>query len=247
MTDRVARFRFYAELNDFLPPKQRQKSITYPLKGIQTVKDAIEGIGIPHVEVDMIIANQKSVGFDYIIQNTDYISVYPVFEKLDISDVTRLVNRPLRNTTFILDVHLGKLARFLRMLGFNSSYKNDFEDAEIIEISLKEKRIILTRDTGLLKHGKVTHGYWLRSTNPREQLIEVITYFDLKKKVNIFSRCMVCNHGLIKIRKEEAMAYLEPKTGKYFDEFYQCTNCKNIYWKGSHYKKMMEFVNSLLY
>ena len=152
--DKAANFRFYEELNDFLPENKRKIEYSYAFYGTPAVKDAIEAEGVPHTEVDLILVNGKSVGFDYLLQHSDRVSVYPVFETLDISPVIRLREKPLRESKFILDVHLGKLTKLLRRLGFDSNYRNDYSDPEIVNISLKEKRIILTRDRGILKINK---------------------------------------------------------------------------------------------
>ncbi|MCH7974911.1 MAG: twitching motility protein PilT, partial [Bacteroidetes bacterium] len=154
-------FRFYEELNDFLPGEKRKVPFEHIYIDRTSVKDVIESFGVPHTEIDLILVNGKSVGFDYLISVGDDISVYPVFESLDITDVQYLRPKPLRNPKFIADVHLGKLAHYLRMMGFDVLYKNDFDDDEIVNVSLTEKRAILTKDRGILKRSEVTHGYWI--------------------------------------------------------------------------------------
>ena len=174
--------RFYEELNLFLIPRKRKRPFDIEFTGRITIKDLIEAQQVPHTEVDLILANGISVSFNYIPSDGDRISVYPVFESLDISGITRLRPEPLREPKFILDVHLGKLAKKMRMLGFDSLYRNDFEDDQIIKIALKEQRIILTRDIGILKNRKVTHGFFVRPDQPDKQLGEVIRRFDLYGK-----------------------------------------------------------------
>ena len=176
-------FRFYEELNDFLPEEKRKVCFAHNYIDRASVKDVIESLGIPHTEVDMILVNSNSVGFDYLINEGDDISVYPVFESLDISDVQHLRPKPLRNPKFIADVHLGKLTRYLRMIGFDVLYENNFEDDEIVKISLEEKRAILTKDLGILKRSEVTHGYWVRCSIVKEQVVEIVKRFDLKKLI----------------------------------------------------------------
>ena len=119
--------------------------------------------------MDLILVNGEPVGFHYRPANGDRVSVYPVFESLDISGIGRLRERPLRDPRFVADVHLGKLARYMRLMGFDTVYRTDLEDHEIVKISVEESRIILTRDIQLLKNGKVTHGYFIRSVNPTMQ------------------------------------------------------------------------------
>ena len=239
-------FRFYEELNDFLPPDKRKKDFTYEFTGKPSIKDAIEALGVPHTEVDLILINQKSVTFSTHLKNGDVISVYPVFERLDIENVTRLRNKPLRKIKFILDVNLGRLTRYLRMLGFDSLYSNQYADNDIIELAQSEGRIILTRDTGLLKNSKVTHGYWIRSQQPGEQIKEVIQRFNLEGTVHAFSRCTACNGEIKSVKKEVIIDKIPYKTGKYYNKFYQCAGCKKIYWKGSHYKRIMDFIDNII-
>ena len=238
-------FRFYEELNDFLPPAKKGVSFSYLFAGNPSAKDAIEALGVPHVDVDMIIANGEPVNFSYRLKDEDQLSVYPVFESFDISGVSPLRAKPLRETRFILDVHLGRLARYLRLCGLDSSYRNDFTDGDIISLSISDHRIILTRDRGILKNKKVTHGYWIRSQNPEDQLKEVISRFDLTSSAKPFSRCLECNGIISKVSKDAIEGKLLPKTRKYFTEFRQCSGCGRIYWEGSHYDRMKKFVDAL--
>lgn len=237
--------RFYEELNDFLPKEKRKKRFMHQFIDRTSVKDLIESIGVPHSEVDLILVNGSSVNFKYLINDGDDISVYPVFESFDISDVQHLRPKPLRKPKFICDVHLGRLTRYLRMIGLDVIYENDFKDDEIVQASLKEKRTILTRDRGILKRNDVTHGYWIRSTKVEEQVKEVIKRFDLQKEVKEFSRCIECNEQLKPVKKEKIVNQLPLKVAKTQNEFYECPSCKKIYWKGSHYQKMLTFVERL--
>jgi uncharacterized protein with PIN domain len=181
-----------------------------------------------------------------LVQNGDRISVYPVFESLDVSSLTRLRPEPLREPRFVLDTHLGKLAHYLRLLGFDTLYDNGYEDDELAQISSREKRILLTRDRGLLKRSIVTHGYCVRGTNPRRQLTEVLRRFDLFEVVQPFRRCIRCNGLLEPVSKEAILHRLPPKTPEYYDEFRRCQACDQIYWKGSHFQRMQQFVERVL-
>ena len=206
-----AYFRFYEELNDFLPEEKRKIRFVLNYIDRASVKDVIESLGAPHTEIDLILVNGDSVRFDYLINDGDDISVYPVFESLDITNVQHLRPKPLRNPKFVADVHLGRLARYLRMMGFDVLYKNDFDDNEIVNLSLSEKRAILTRDRGILKRSDVTRGYWIRSTKVKEQLIEVIKRFNLKDIIEEFSRCINCNSVLESIPKSKIIPELPPR------------------------------------
>ncbi len=240
-----AKFRFYEELNDYLPETKKKTYFNYIFKGNPTIKEVIENIGIPPVEADLILVNGKSVSYDYYIQNGDAVSVYPVFESIDISSVSKLREKPLRDTKFILDVHLGKLAKYLRMFGFDTVYKNYYKDIGIIKIAEKQKRIILSRDKKILNNKLITHRYLIKSEYPKEQIKEVIFNFDLYKKIKPFTRCLLCNGLIKKVSKQSIIDKLEPKTRNSFDDFYQCAFCKKVYWKGSHYERMMNFIKSI--
>ena len=241
----VARFRFYEELNDFLAPALRQCEFAYAFSGTPAIKDAIEAIGVPHTEVDLVLVNGESVDFTRRLVGGERVAVYPVFERLDITPVTRLRARPLRRTRFVLDVHLGKLARYLRLVGFDALYRTDYDDATIIRLSRDEQRIILTRDRGMLKHTAVTHGYWVRSTIPRQQLAEIVRVFDLGRSARPFTRCTLCNGELRRVAKDAVADRLPPRVRLYLDEFAQCQECAQVYWPGSHYQRLRQMVDEL--
>ncbi|KAA3620371.1 MAG: twitching motility protein PilT [Calditrichaeota bacterium] len=235
-----ADFRFYEELNDFLPPEKRKQTCVFEFNGHPGIKDPIEAQRVPHTEVDLIVVNGKSVGFEYQLQHGDRVAVYPVFESLDISPIVRLREKPLRRPAFVLDVHLGKLARMLRLLGFDIKYENDFDDPEIVQISLTENRIILTRDRRVFYAKEVTHGYWVRSTDALQQVEEVLNRFDLHASVQPFHRCTACNGRIQPVPKQSILHRLQPKTIRYFNDFFQCVSCDRIYWKGSHFQKLQK-------
>lgn len=237
--------RFYEELNDFLPEEKKKKRFTHHFIDRTSVKDLIESLGVPHTEIDLILVNGKSVGFIYKINDGDDITVYPVFESFDTTDVQHLRAKPLRKPKFVADVHLGRLTRYLRMMGVDVLYKNDFNDDEIVEISLNEKRAILTKDRGILKRNEVTHGYWVRSTKVEEQVREVLKRFDLQKEIKEFTRCIKCNELLKPITKETIIDLLPPKVAQTKNEFYHCPSCDKLFWKGSHHQRMLSFIQSL--
>jgi uncharacterized protein with PIN domain len=207
-----------------------------------SVKDVIESCGVPHTEVDLILANGESVGFSYRVADGDRISVYPVFESFDISPILRVRSQPLRRVRFVLDGHLGTLARHLRLLGFDSLWSNAWADRELVAISTDQHATLLTRDRGLLKHRAVTHGYCVRSTDPRGQLREVIRRFHLADRVAPFTRCMRCNGLLEAVKKADVEHRLPPRTREHFDYYRTCTGCQQIYWQGAHYRRLVEIV-----
>jgi len=238
----TALFRFYAELNDFLAPHRRFVAFSHPCDGRSTVKDMIESLGVPHTEVDLILVNGESVNFSCRVQSSDRVSVYPVFEAIDISSVACVRPGPLRQTRFVLDGHLGRLAAYLRMLGFDTIHQNHCRDEDLARISCDEHRILLTRDVGLLKRSAVTHGHWMRETRPRLQLAEVVERFDLYGSIAGFTRCLRCNTTLNSVEKESITARLDECTRKLHTEFFTCRTCGRIYWKGSHYERMRRMI-----
>ena len=240
----VASFRFYAELNDFLLPERRFTEFAYGFLDVATVKDRVQSFGVPHTEVDLILVNGKPVGFAYRVQDGDRISVYPVFEAFDISGLTRLRPEPLRDPRFVLDVHLGRLAAYLRMLGFDTLYQNRCTDECLAEVSRREHRILFTRDVGLLKRGSVTHGYYLRATEPRQQLAEVVGRFDLVHLTKPFSRCLRCNTLLGKAGKDQVRHQLPAQVALLHDEFLRCPDCGRAYWKGGHFRRMRQWIDA---
>ena len=242
----LVHLRFYEELNDFLSPDRHKKEFGRILPETTSVKDLIEGCGVPHTEVDLILVNGEPSDFDRQIVDGDRVSVYPIFESLDISDVTRLQERPLRNPRFLVDVNLGKLAGLMRMAGFDTAYRNDAGDDELVEQMLEEDRALLTRDRRLLMRRAVQKGYLVRSDHPPDQLGEVIRRFDLAGMVRPFTRCMHCNGLLHPVDKEKVMHRLRPLTKRYYDTFSQCSGCRRIYWRGSHYERLHPKVRSLL-
>jgi len=242
----VARFRFYAELNDVLSLDRRFAEFEYDFVDIATVKDRIESFGVPHVEVDLILVNGQSVDFSHRVQDGDRISIYPVFEAFDIAGLTRLRPEPLRDPRFVLDVHLGRLAAYLRMLGFDSLYQNRCSDGRLADVSHEEHRILLTRDVGLLKRSSVTHGYYLRTTQPREQLVEVIRRFDLGRLTNPFTRCLRCNTLLAEADKGQVRHQLPAEVYLLHDRFLRCRDCGRVYWKGGHIRRMQQFIEAAI-
>ena len=243
---RHATFRFYAELNDFLPAGQRQQEVVRSFIDTPTVKDQIEACGVPHTEVEVILVNGASVGFDRRLEDGDRVSVYPVFEALDVTPLVRLRSRPLRDPRFVLDVHLGKLARRLRLLGFDALWDRDPVDEGLVGISLSERRILLTRDRGLLKRRELTHAAAVRATDPRRQLIEVVERFDLARSAAPFTRCLACNGRLAATPKEDLLDRIPVGTRLHYDTFLACASCRRVYWWGPHARRLREIVEEAL-
>jgi uncharacterized protein with PIN domain len=240
-----ADFRFYAELNDFLAPDRRFRTFAADFAFGATVKDAVEALGVPHTEVDVILANDESVDFSYRMNNGDRISVYPMFESFDIASVTRLRPTPLRSTRFVVDANLGQLARYLRLLGFDAEYSQRLTDSELVDISVAERRVLLTRDIGVLKHGALTHGYFVRAQDARTQVVEVLSRFDLFGSLAPLSRCAKCNGMLVSVDKDQIAHRLEPSTRNHYSDFWVCRRCDHVYWRGAHIAGIERFVREV--
>jgi hypothetical protein len=242
----VSEFRFYEELNDLLPPHRRKRSFTHRVSGTPTVKDVIESLGVPHTEIDVILVDGESVGFDRRLEGGERVAVYPVFERFDVSGLTRLRPAPLREPRFIADVHLGKLARYMRLLGLDTAYERALDDGAIAEKARAERRILLTRGRGLLKRSIVTHGYAVRSHDPEAQLREVVAAFDLRKRIAPFTRCLKCNGAIRRVDKSEIEHELPPHTRESYDRYLRCESCGALYWPGAHYERLRSIVTNLM-
>lgn len=242
---RTVSIQFYAELNDFIHREKRGAAFEVYLNGPTSVKDLIESQGVPHTEVGSIMLKHEAVDFCCLVSDGDHINVYPETQKLDPTRSARLHNRPLAQIKFVLDTHLGKLAKYLRMLGFDTLYKNDYEDEQLAEIASQQQRIVLSRDRGLLKRKIIEYGHYVRHTQPLEQLAEIMQWLDLQKHLKPFSRCTTCNGLLHSVSKKDIESQLAPKTRQYYNEFKQCAGCKQIYWKGTHYQQLQQIVQDI--
>jgi len=236
--------RFYEELNDFIKTYPGKQDIIFSFSGKRSVKDLIESLGVPHVEVDLILINSESVDFDYSVQNGDRISVYPMFERFNINRISLVRDYTLRKNKFVLDVHLGKLARHLRLLGFDTDYSTDRDDRSLAKISSEQHRILLTRDRQLLMRKIVRWGLIIRSDNPMEQVAEVLKKIDLHDDIHPFTRCLLCNGNIEELPMatdifNQMKSIIPPKVLKWCSEYNYCPACKKIYWKGSHYDQLM--------
>ncbi|QID19678.1 Mut7-C ubiquitin/RNAse domain-containing protein [Nitrogeniibacter mangrovi] len=241
-----ASFRFYEELNDFLAPALRFRSVARRCAEGATTKHMIEALGVPHTEVELILVNGESVGFDRPLCEGDRVSVYPVFESLDITPLLRVRAQPLRETRFVADAHLGGLARLLRLLGFDTRFDNHFADAEIVRLSVAERRIVLTRDRELLKRREVTHGCYLHALVPQAQCRELVARLDLAGSARPFSLCLECNAPLRPLARAAALGRVPDGVAARHRRFVTCDACGRVFWEGSHWQRMRQVVGELL-
>jgi uncharacterized protein len=246
VTNTTATFRFYEELNDFLAPGRRGREFVCRCPSATSVKHMIEALDVPHTEVELVLVNGESVGFDRLLSDGDRVAVYPKFEALDITPLLRVRDRPLRTIRFIADAHLGALAHRLRLLGFDTLYDNHFDDHEIERLAIAQQRIVLTRDRQLLKRRRITHGCFVRALQPQQQLLEVFDRLDLARAAQPFTRCLSCNGTLRHAPKDSVAAVVPAAVLERYPRFSVCEGCARVFWEGSHWQRMRERVDELL-
>ncbi len=227
-------FAFHPDLWALLPHAQRREVFWLTFQRHQSLKHLIESLGVPHTEIGEVRRNGQAVEVTGIPTEGDRIEVFPA--------PPQALPIPPR---FVLDNHLGRLAAYLRMLGYDSLYRNDFEDEELAQIAVQQERVLLTRDRRLLMRRGIRFGHWVRSQYPREQVAEVVRRFCLNHRQGAFQRCLRCNTPLEAVSKESVLDQLEPLTRLYYDEFHRCPSCGQVYWKGSHYERMLDLIERL--
>jgi uncharacterized protein with PIN domain len=237
--------RCYGELNDFLPLPRRQRAFSHTFTVAGSVKDALESLGVPHPEIDLILVNGEPAGFDRLLAPGDRVAAYPRFRRLDVAAISP-VHVPLPSEPrFLLDGHLGRLARHLRLLGFDAAHQTQADDAALAAAAAAEDRILLTRDLDLLKRAVVRRGYRVRRTLPEEQLEEVVRHFDLASRLDPFTRCLPCGERLVAATAGEA-AGAPPSVAAREREYRRCPGCGRLYWRGSHYHRLAALVAGVL-
>ncbi len=239
----TVRLDFHGDLTFFLGRKARVEIIERNLSEKTSVKDVVESCGVPHPEVDLILVDGRPINFGYALERDTDIDVYPVRFKCTYSEKDQLQVHCMKR--FVADGHLGKLARGLRLLGFDVAYDYQAQDRQLLGIMESEDRALLTRDRRLLMHAIVKTGYCPRSQNPDEQTIEVIRRFDLFDSIAPFTRCLRCNATLQKVAKADVIEKLEPLTKIYYEEFRSCSGCGQIYWAGSHFSKLQKRLDEI--
>lgn len=233
-----ASFRFYGSLNDLLQPDRRGQTVLRQFFAPSPVKDLIESFGVPHTEVELVTVNGEPVDMAKRVAPDDRVAVYPHFESIN---TTGLVtgDGPLR---FILDVHLGRLAAYVRMLGFDTLWTNAAADPELARTAAQQDRILVTRDRHLLMRNEVRRGCWIRSTDSRAQLAQVVRRYRLFDAAQPFTRCLVCNGELRAAGEQAIHNKVPPHAAEHHTEFRECGECGRVFWKGSHYQRMMALI-----
>ncbi len=228
--------RFHGDLAFFLKKASLGAEVVRLLGEKTSVKDVIESCGVPHPEVDLILCDHVPSGFEFQLTHQAAVDAYPVSVPLHFHPAQRLQRRDLRR--FVLDGHLGKLARDLRLLGIDTAYTNDADDLLLVRIASEEDRALLTRDRRLLMRSAIRDGYCPRSDVPEEQTVEVIRRFDLASAIQPFTRCLRCNGLLEHVEKDAVNSRLEPLTKIFYADFRRCAGCSHVYWPGSHFARL---------
>ena len=241
----TATLRCYAELNDYLPVEQRQQDISVDFRPPAPLRHLAEGLGVPHTEIELALRNGQSVGLDTLLADGDRVALYPVFEAFDIQPELRLRARPLRAPRFVADAHLGKLARYLRLLGFDTLQENDIGDPALVALAVREGRILLSRDRQLMMNKAVIHGCHLRSGDPREQLAHLLSRLQLCGLIRPFSRCTVCNAAVVPVAKQQVLEQLPESVARLHSAFWCCSGCGRLYWQGSHWQALQRLVDEV--
>ena len=236
---------FHGELKGFLSLEHVNGPFKQTFNDHPSVKHLFESLGVPHTEVGQVLVDDRPVDFAYGLQDGDWVDLFPQLDK-SLPSTANQENGAQPEPRFVLDVHLGKLAAYLRMLGFDAKYRNDYPDQELAQIAGEEERILLTRDRRLLMRSQVQRGHCLRSMVPQDQILEVVQRYHLKPYIKPFQRCLHCNGILQEVDKRSIEPRLEPLTRLYYTEFRICPDCQNIYWKGSHFQRMQKLVKRIM-
>lgn len=150
---------------------------------------------------------------------------------------------------FIVDTNVGKLARWLRMLGYDTLFINDIDDNELIAIGLNDKRVLLTKDTQIMLRRVVTSGslkaVLIEDDNPKDQLRQVARMMNIDQERK-FTRCLECNKLLVPKGKDEVRALVPAYVFKTQPQYFQCPACQRIYWRGTHWQRMNQEMEALM-
>jgi len=221
--------------------------LRHRLKRRASIKDILESLNIPHTEIGKIEAGGSELSFSFVPEANLSLKVYPFTIETIKAIPSTIWPEQWSFAKFLVDINVLKLARNLRMAGIDSVIVP--EKISLKDIGSKaeqENRVVLTRNRELLKCATVKFGQLIRSQNHLEQLSEVIERFGLLDRIEPFKRCMVCNGILHHADKDEIFHMLEPLTKKYYNKFKRCSDCSNIYWRGSHYYKMRQHLDGIL-
>jgi uncharacterized protein len=230
-----ATFLFHGELTALLPPEQRGGTVARDCARAATIKHAVESLGVPHTEVGRLTVDGRPATLSRIVREGEVIEVFPH----EVADIF-----PESPPRFIADAHLGGLARLLRMLGVDTLFENPWDDSGIVEVALRERRIVLTRDRELLKRRDVLRGCFVRALKPRMQLDEVVMRYALAPHFRPFTLCLHCNLPLAPAAPDDVAGQVPQGILERYVEFVQCPGCRRVYWQGSHWARMREMLEA---
>lgn len=234
----------HGDLADLLRRRGRDGEVEVPVPERRSVKDAVESVGVPHTEVGAVLVDTSEVGWDALLRGGEAVEVHPLGALPP--GLVGLVQpgpppRPLRA---VADVHLGTLARRLRLLGVDTRWRNDADDEELVEVALTEGRVLLTRDRGLLMRRAIVQGALVRDDDPDAQLTQVVQRYRLADEAAPGSRCPRCNGVVAPVPRAEVLGELEPGTrAAGYDRFGRCTDCGRLYWAGAHARAIASIVD----
>lgn len=233
------RYCFQGTLSHLLRKRWRgMDPIVQPFTRPASIKDVIEAFGPPHTEIGHILCDGQPVDFDWQIGPDQQYEIAPIVPPWDISQASLLRHQPLTALRFLADRTVGRLARYLRMAGFDTLHDLEQGNDEIVAALQQEPRVLLTRNLDLLKRKQVVFGRAIRAVTPVAQLKEVLDLFDIGHSTHGLTRCLACNQPLEPVAKATILHRLEPLTIRYYHEFHICRICDHIYWAGSHVDRM---------
>ena len=220
-----------AELRLFLKPAHRGGAIRVACDGISSLGHVVQSLGVPLTEVGRLMVNGTAVAPGYRPAGGDVVEVAAVPRP-----------QPVPTARFLLDVHLGALARWLRLAGVDAAYPGDLDDDALIEQANAERRILLTQDRGLLRRRALWLGAYVRGAHPDAQLADVLGRF--APPLAPLTRCTACNGPLRPAPKAEVESLLQPGTRRTYQEFSRCQTCGRVYWRGAHSKRLQALIAS---
>jgi uncharacterized protein with PIN domain len=188
-----------------------------------TLGHVVQSAGVPLVEVGLLRADGVPL---------DPGRPAPRGVTVELAPRRRPQPAPADPPRFLLDVHLGSLARRMRLLGLDVAYRNDAADDELLAWSLDQRRVLLTRDHGLLRRRAVRWAGYVRGQRTDEQLADVLDRF--APPLRPWSRCLACNGELVPVEVTEVADRLQPGTLRSYVEFSRCTGCARVFWRGAH-------------
>ncbi len=227
---------FAPELAMFVPQGRRAQATKVVTDGVSSLGHVVESLGVPLTEVGGLVVDGREVPASHVPTAGESVEVRTVERP------QRVPGAPLR---FLVDVHLGTLARRLRLLGVDAAYEStDIGDPALAACSAAERRVMLSRDRGLLRRRELWAGAFVYSTQPDDQLRDVLGRFE--PELRPWTRCTACNGMLKEAAKEEVADRLEGGTQRSYDVFAQCEECGRVYWRGAHHDRLDAIVERAL-